>query len=310
VLTRDWADLDCYAVLGVGSDATFEEIGDAFRTLAKRLHPDVAGAGDDRADERFKIVSAAYEVLCDPIRRAGYDAARASAPTRAGGQPATAMPTPPERASDRWSPRRARIAVSAGTLAFIAGVAFSAFIVALTDREHAELTSRVEVVGTVVAGAPRVRVAFMAGSDPRPIVVAAPESLAGAGTQVEVAFDPANPSSVTAVDDASPNQTGRAIATIVHTETGTQVVYASGSSAPRVAADPSSRRSGSLDDGQAIAVFYDPDNPGDIRIDENTLARDITFWFVAVKLIVAGPILMGFARYRVRPRGSVSASMR
>jgi len=88
------------------------------------------------------------------------------------------------------------------------------------------------------------------------------------------------------------------------------VVYASGSSAPRVAADPSSRRSGSLDDGQAIAVFYDPDNPGDIRIDENTLARDITFWFVAVKLIVAGPILMGFARYRVRPRGSVSASMR
>jgi molecular chaperone DnaJ len=62
---------DYYELLGVGRDASHAEIKQAFRRLARELHPDVSEAPD--ADRRFRAVAEAYEVLSDPERRRAYD---------------------------------------------------------------------------------------------------------------------------------------------------------------------------------------------------------------------------------------------
>jgi molecular chaperone DnaJ len=62
---------DLYAVLGVARDATPEEIKRAYRRLARELHPDVNP--DPETQDRFKEVTAAYEVLSDPDKRQMYD---------------------------------------------------------------------------------------------------------------------------------------------------------------------------------------------------------------------------------------------
>jgi curved DNA-binding protein len=63
---------DPYATLGVSRSASAEEIKKAYRKLAKKLHPDV-NPGDKKAEEKFKDVSGAFEVIGDPKKRALYD---------------------------------------------------------------------------------------------------------------------------------------------------------------------------------------------------------------------------------------------
>ena len=63
---------DYYAVLGVPRDATEKQIRAAFRKLARQHHPDV-NPGDTEAEERFKQINEAYEVLSDPDKRKRYD---------------------------------------------------------------------------------------------------------------------------------------------------------------------------------------------------------------------------------------------
>src|SRR3989449_5262063 len=63
---------DFYQILGVGRNATQDEIKQAFRRLAREHHPDVR-KDDPKANERFKEINEAYQVLSDPQRRAQYD---------------------------------------------------------------------------------------------------------------------------------------------------------------------------------------------------------------------------------------------
>lgn len=63
---------DPYEVLGVKRDASQEDIQKAYRALAKKLHPDL-NPGDKSAEERFKDVSAAYDLLGDPAKRSRFD---------------------------------------------------------------------------------------------------------------------------------------------------------------------------------------------------------------------------------------------
>jgi molecular chaperone DnaJ len=78
---REWLEKDYYAVLGVSADATQKEITRAYRKLAKENHPD-ANPG---REERFKEISAAYDVLGDADRRKEYDEVRRLGPMGFGG---------------------------------------------------------------------------------------------------------------------------------------------------------------------------------------------------------------------------------
>lgn len=66
------ASKDYYSILGVSRKSTEKEIKDAYRRLARRLHPDV-NPGDKSAEARFKEINQAYEVLSAPEKRAKYD---------------------------------------------------------------------------------------------------------------------------------------------------------------------------------------------------------------------------------------------
>ena len=62
---------DYYAILGVGKTATQEEVQRAYRKLARKYHPDINK--ESSAEEKFKQINEAYEVLGDPEKRARYD---------------------------------------------------------------------------------------------------------------------------------------------------------------------------------------------------------------------------------------------
>ena len=59
---------DYYATLGVAKTATDKDIKQAYRKLARKMHPDV-NPGDKSAESRFKSINEAYEVLGDPDKR-------------------------------------------------------------------------------------------------------------------------------------------------------------------------------------------------------------------------------------------------
>lgn len=65
------AKRDYYEILGLSRDASEQDIKKAYRKLAKKCHPDVCK--DDGAEEKFKELSEAYEILADPRKKAAYD---------------------------------------------------------------------------------------------------------------------------------------------------------------------------------------------------------------------------------------------
>ena len=73
---RDWYTTDYYKILGVTDKATDKELQRAYRKLAKQFHPDKNPGSEDR----FKQISAAYDVLGDPEKRKEYDEVRRLGP--------------------------------------------------------------------------------------------------------------------------------------------------------------------------------------------------------------------------------------
>jgi molecular chaperone DnaJ len=63
---------DLYLILEVGRTASLSDIKRAFRKLARRFHPDI-NPGDRQAEDRFKRITEAYDVLSDPLKREFYD---------------------------------------------------------------------------------------------------------------------------------------------------------------------------------------------------------------------------------------------
>ena len=85
---QDWLEKDFYKTLGVSKDVGEKELTKAYRKLAREYHPD-ANPDDKKAEERFKEVSEAYDVLSDPERRKEYDEIRRLGPLGGfgGGRP-------------------------------------------------------------------------------------------------------------------------------------------------------------------------------------------------------------------------------
>src|SRR2546430_14187743 len=77
---------DFYVVLGLSRDASEADVKKAYRKLAMECHPD-RNNGDKAAEEKFKLITEAYEVLRDPQKRAGYDRYGHTGARGAGGGP-------------------------------------------------------------------------------------------------------------------------------------------------------------------------------------------------------------------------------
>ena len=80
---REWFEKDYYAVLGVSPEANQKDITKAYRKLARENHPDT-NKGDAAAEERFKEISAAYDVVGDTEKRVKYDEVRRLGPVGGG----------------------------------------------------------------------------------------------------------------------------------------------------------------------------------------------------------------------------------
>ena len=74
--SADWANKDFYKVLGVAKDASAADIKKAYRKLARENHPD-SHPGNKAAEDRFKAIAEAYDVVGDTEKRKQYDELRA-----------------------------------------------------------------------------------------------------------------------------------------------------------------------------------------------------------------------------------------
>ena len=123
---------DYYEILGVKKSASADDIRKAFRKLARKYHPDV-NPGDKSAEEKFKTLSEANDVLSDPKKRKIYDQvgfysdnidpATAEAYARGGGEPGGAGGFPGGFSGGGGAADRAFPLISAGLIFLISSIA-------------------------------------------------------------------------------------------------------------------------------------------------------------------------------------------
>jgi hypothetical protein len=222
VPARDWTRVDYYAVLGVPPAASGDEIGVAFRALAKQLHPD-RGAASESDAERFKAITAAYDVLGDERLRHSYDEVRVgtTAPHGARADNAgTGNGNAPTLARTRTAPvtahqvplpaetirRRAHRWITGGIAVTIAGLVVSALIVHLQVGERQHRAGRIRTTATVVVAQAGNQVRFTT-ADGSVVQVREPDRV-NAGTQrdgqaVDVLYRPDRPTDVLLVESTT-----------------------------------------------------------------------------------------------------------
>lgn len=131
VRTREWSGVDYYRELGITSSASRAAVDEAYRRQAKAIHPD--RNPEATAEDRFKRLTAAYEVLRDPVSRRAYDDFRYRVDS---GLLYTSVGAPVPPAADGWAearpaarPRKVRrpmptgVRVTVGWLLIVTGVA-------------------------------------------------------------------------------------------------------------------------------------------------------------------------------------------
>src|SRR3954468_7841589 len=111
---------DYYATLGVGRDASGDDIKKAFRKLARLYHPDVA-KDKKGAEAKFKEINEAHEVLSDPEKRRKYDKLGARWNETGGFEP------PPDWQGAQWSPGAGGAGGGGGRDFHFGGTGFSDF---------------------------------------------------------------------------------------------------------------------------------------------------------------------------------------
>lgn len=89
-------------------------------------------------------------------------------------------------------------------------------------------------------------------------------------------------------------------ATIVQTEGGRRLEFTTADGRLIRAREPLRTGTGDMVVGDTVAIRYDPEHPGDIITSDSKLARDITLWIVAVKLVVGGVFFLGLGLHRLR----------
>jgi hypothetical protein len=114
---------DYYTTLGAHRKASAEEIGRAYRELARKYHPDL-NPGDPEAERKFEEVQAAFEVLSDPEQRAAYNRLNISfKTTRLVPSSFSHVPwTPPARGRMKDRIAAKKVSLPAGLLVFHAGI--------------------------------------------------------------------------------------------------------------------------------------------------------------------------------------------
>ena len=153
ILERPMAtEVDFYSLLGVSRTASEAEIKRAFRKLAQQWHPDVNT--DPEADERFKEINEAYQVLSDPQRRQAYDtfgragvgvrAPRASA--RSAASPASATSSTRSSAAPRRTPADAAVRRAGADLRYDLRLTFEEAIQGSREGHHVHGTGHVRDV--------------------------------------------------------------------------------------------------------------------------------------------------------------------
>ena len=174
-----------------------ERIAAAFRALAKELHPD-ARPGDAVAVERFKRVSAAYQVLSDRDRRSTYDADRRLQAARAAAVVLAQATGQPARPGWRFTRRGARWMVFGGIACMVLGIAATVWVVGLQQRD-ADLRNhgRAATATVVQVGGERL---LQFTVDGRTVQAKEPvqtgEGEPAVGDHVDIHYDPKDPARV------------------------------------------------------------------------------------------------------------------
>ena len=150
---------DPYAILGVAPDASAEELKSAYRRLARELHPDI----DPRnpwAEDEFKELSAAYDLLSDPGRRALFEDGEPAAPRkRPSGSRARAKPRRPRQGAKRG--KTAGLKIKGADVEYALRVDFME--AALGARRHIGMTTGKRLKVTIPPGTKDGRVLRLKG---------------------------------------------------------------------------------------------------------------------------------------------------